>query len=256
MSAVDTGRDRSLEALVERIVDGHPRSIARAITEIEDQTARGESILQQLPEPDQPAAVVGITGPPGVGKSTLINALITELRARELRVGVLSVDPSSPVSGGAVLGDRIRMARHASDPGVFIRSLASRGQIGGLCRTIDRVIRLVHAAGFDLLIVETVGTGQVDVAITEVANTNVALFAPGLGDEIQALKAGILEVADILVVNRADSPHTRGTLLELESMLALRGTEQRRVPVLATIATTGEGVAELADRILDLASSD
>ena len=193
--------------------------------------------------------MLGVTGPPGAGKSTLVNALIGAWLARGARVGVVAVDPSSPFSGGAILGDRIRMGEHQANERVFIRSLASRGHGGGLSRTAARVIDLLDAAGYDQIIVETVGAGQSEVEVAEVADTRVVVCPPGLGDEVQALKAGILEIADILVVNKADLPLAERTERELLGMLSLRHYDHWTPQVVRTVATSGEGVAELADLI-------
>ncbi len=233
----------------ERIRAGDRRAIARAISAIENDAARAPAIRAALGPHLGRARVVGVTGPPGAGKSTLVNALIGELLARGERVAVVAVDPSSPFTGGAVLGDRIRMAEHQADERVFIRSLASRGHAGGLSRSTAQVVEVLDAAGFDTVIVETVGAGQSDVAIAALAGTRIVVCPPGLGDEVQALKAGMLEIADILVVNKADLPGAERTEGELVSMLALR-TSKAKARVLRTVATTGEGVAALAEAAL------
>jgi LAO/AO transport system ATPase len=195
------------------------------------------------------AHVLGITGPPGAGKSTLVSALIGVWLSRGARIGVVAVDPSSPFSGGAILGDRIRMGEHQANERVFIRSLASRGHGGGLSRTAARVIDLLDAAGYDRIIVETVGAGQSEVEVAEVADTRIVVCPPGLGDEVQAIKAGILEIADILVVNKADQPLADRAERELLAMLALRHYAAWTPQVLRTVATSGEGVTLLADMI-------
>jgi LAO/AO transport system ATPase len=191
--------------------------------------------------------VIGITGAPGAGKSTLINALLGELLARGRRIGVVAVDPSSPITGGAVLGDRVRMGSHGAHDNVFIRSLASRGHLGGVSRTTRQVVDVLDAAGFDVVIVETVGAGQSEVEIIEIADTRVVVCPPGLGDEVQAIKAGILEIADLLVVNKADLPSAEVTARELKEMLRLRPGSRADVAVLKTSATRGEGITALAD---------
>ena len=196
---------------------------------------------------------MGITGPAGAGKSTLVNALVGELLKRGHTVAVVAIDPSSPFSGGAVLGDRIRMAEHQANERVFIRSLASRGHAGGLSSATAQVVDVLDAAGFELILVETVGAGQSDVAIAKLARTRVVVYPPGLGDEVQALKAGVLEIADILVVNKADLPGADGTARDLLSVPARRGTDTKR-PVLKTVATTGDGVAKLTDVIAEHAA--
>jgi LAO/AO transport system ATPase/phenylacetic acid degradation protein PaaD len=191
--------------------------------------------------------VLGITGPPGAGKSTLVNALLGEIVGRNLRVGVVAVDPSSPLTGGAVLGDRARMGEHGGDERVFIRSLSSRGHSGGLAKRTDRIVDVLDAAGFDVVIVETVGAGQSEVAIGDLADVRIVACPPGLGDGLQAIKAGILEIADVLVVTKADLPGADATWRDLADMLHLRGAGAAKVPVLKTIGTRGEGIAKLVD---------
>ncbi len=237
------------EGWLDRLEAGERRTVARAITAVENETAEAPAILRAIFDRLGRALVVGITGPPGAGKSTLVGALIAEARRRGQTVGVVAVDPSSPLSGGAILGDRIRMHEHTGDDGVFVRSLASRGHLGGLSRTAARVVDVMDAAGKEVVVVETVGAGQADVEIAELAHTKIVVSAPGLGDDIQALKAGILEIADILVVNKNDLPLAGRTLSELEGMVGLIDREGWRPPVLATVATTGEGVPELADQV-------
>jgi LAO/AO transport system ATPase len=226
------------------------RSIARAITAVEVEGPESEGLRAGLARHVGRAHVIGITGAPGTGKSTLINALLGELLARGRKVGVVAVDPSSPVTGGAVLGDRVRMGEHGSDDRVFIRSVASRGHLGGVSRQTSDIIDVLDAAGFDTIVVETVGTGQSEVEIAGLADTKIVVCAPGLGDDVQAIKAGILEIADILVVNKGDSPLAQDTERSLREMLRLR---RRAAPwevrVLRTTATTKDGVAALADAI-------
>ena len=231
------------------ILAGERRALARAMSAVENETAAGKALLHELQPHLGRARVLGVTGPPGAGKSTLVSALIGAWLARGANVGVVAVDPSSPFSGGAILGDRIRMGAHQADERVFIRSLASRGHGGGLSRTAARVIDLLDAAGYAQIIVETVGAGQSEVEVAEIADTRVVVCPPGLGDEVQALKAGILEIADILVVNKADMPHADRTERELQAMLSLRHFGEWTPRVLRTVATSGEGVAELADLI-------
>lgn len=233
---------------VQRILAGDRRTIARAITTIENEPERATQLLGTLAARLGRAHVVGITGPAGAGKSTLVNALVGELLKRGHTVAVVAIDPSSPFSGGAVLGDRIRMAEHQADARVFIRSLASRGHAGGLSSATAQVVDVLDAAGFELILVETVGAGQSDVAIAKLARTRVVVYPPGLGDEVQALKAGVLEIADILVVNKADLPGAESTARDLLSVPARRGAETKR-PVLKTVSTTGRGVAELVEAI-------
>ncbi len=226
---------------------GDRRALARALTAVECETPAGLGLLVALEGRLGHARVIGLTGPPGAGKSTLVGACLGELLARDLRVAVVAVDPSSPYSGGAILGDRLRMDAHAGDPRVFIRSLAARGHLGGLSRGTAWVVDLFDAAGYDVVVVETVGTGQSETEIVDLAQVRVVLCAPGLGDDVQALKSGILEIADLLVVNKADLPGAAETLQQLRSMLALAGRER---PVLGTSATRGEGVAALVDACL------
>ncbi len=201
-------------------------------------------------QPESAAALVaGFTGPPGAGKSTLVNAVIAHARTLGHRVGVIAVDPSSPISGGAILGDRIRMTAALDDDGVFVRSLASRGYLGGLSPAAVRVIDALDAAGFDLILLETVGTGQSEIDVAEVADVRVVISAPGLGDDIQAMKSGLLEIADILVVNKGDRPGAEQTLQQLVGALSIRATVRHDTPVLKTIAMTGDGVPALFDAI-------
>ncbi len=236
-----------LDALLRGVLAGEPRALARAISLVENAGPGSEALLASLAPHAGRARVVGVTGPPGAGKSTLVGALIGELRRRGRTVAVLAVDPSSPVSGGAILGDRLRMGAHAADPGVFVRSIASRGHLGGLFRTASSVLRVIDASGPDFVVVETVGAGQSEVEVAGFAHTRVVLCAPGAGDDVQAIKAGILEIADVLVVNKADHPQAAQAVEQLEAMLALRAPDAPATRVLATVATTGRGVAALAD---------
>src|SRR5215472_2696878 len=189
------------------------------------------------------------SGSPGAGKSTVTSALVTAFRARGERAAVLAVDPTSPFSGGALLGDRVRMQEHATDPGVFIRSMGSRGQLGGLAAATPQAVRVLDAAGFGVIFIETVGVGQAEVEIASAADTTAVLVVPGMGDAIQAAKAGVLEVADVLVVNKADRPETQRTVRDLRSMVALADDARWRPPVVTTVATTGEGVDELVRQL-------
>ena len=236
-------------ALLDRLLDGDPGALARAITMVENNRPGRDSLLASLRRSSPATLVVGFTGAPGVGKSTLINAYAVSCRAQKRRVAILSVDPSSPISGGAILGDRLRMSEHTGDTGVYIRSLASRGHLGGLCSSISDVIRIVDAAGFDVIILETVGTGQSEVEVASIADIKVVINAPGMGDAIQAMKAGVLEIADILVVNKADMPQSGQTSRELRSMLHLRPDSASEVVVTETIATKNVGIEDLSRAI-------
>ena len=218
-----------------------PRELARLATAVEN----GAPLPASLPEGD--GLIVGITGPPGAGKSTLVGALIDELRRRQKRVAIIAVDPSSRTTGGAVLGDRIRMQRHHADPGVFIRSMATRGAAGGLAKTSAALACLFRGAGFDFVILETVGVGQDEIDVTATADVTVVVLVPGMGDDVQAIKAGIMEIADVFTINKADRPGVDRTQREIEGMLSLGHTE---VPIFRTVATDGTGVPELLEHLL------
>ncbi len=229
---------------------GDRRAIARTISAIENDDARSTVINAALAPYIGRAHVVGVTGPAGAGKSTLVNALLGELLKRGHTVAVVAVDPSSPFTGGAVLGDRIRMSEHQADERVFIRSLAARGHAGGLSHATAQIVDVFDAAGFDLVLVETVGAGQSDVAIGTLARTRIVIYPPGLGDEVQALKAGVLEIADIFVVNKSDMAGAERTARDLLTIPGKRGSDGAR-RVLKTVATTGEGVPKLTDAIVE-----
>ena len=241
--------DASHAGLVDRLLKGDPRALARTITAVENESPGSSAILAAIQPHLGRSNIIGVTGPPGAGKSTLIDGMIRELRLRGRTVGVLAVDPSSPISGGAILGDRIRMNGHAGDPGVFVRSLASRGHLGGLFRTAWGVVQAMDAYGPDHIIVETVGAGQSEVEIADVAHMRLVLCAPGAGDDIQAIKAGILEIADILVVNKSDHSMAEQTKRQLEAMLGLREPRPQAAKIMMTVATTGQGLPELVDAL-------
>jgi LAO/AO transport system kinase len=239
--------------LVERARGGDARAVARLISLVEDESPLLREVMAALAPHAGRAHIVGITGSPGVGKSTSTSALVSAYRAVGQRVGVLAVDPSSPFSGGALLGDRVRMQDHATDAGVFIRSMASRGHLGGLAWSTPQALRVLDAAGFDVVLVETVGVGQSEVEIAGMADTTLVLLAPGMGDGIQAAKAGILEVGDIYVVNKADRDGVQNVTRDLRAMLALaeRAPDAWSPPILKTVASRNEGVGEVVDAIDD-----
>jgi LAO/AO transport system kinase len=264
--------------LAESVLKGDRLTLARLLTQVENLTAEGRAALATLFPHSGRAHLIGVTGAPGTGKSTLVNRLALNFRAQNKRVAIVAVDPSSPFTGGAVLGDRVRMRDLSGDPGVFIRSMASRGSLGGLARSTAGVVQVFDAAGYEIVLIETVGAGQGEVDIARLAHTTLVVEAPGLGDDIQAIKAGILEIADILVVNKADRPGVENTEKALKSMLELahptqriyshhgalipaplRGTEGNAVmekenlwipPIQRTVSTEGQGISELADQIV------
>ncbi|MBK6630042.1 MAG: methylmalonyl Co-A mutase-associated GTPase MeaB [Betaproteobacteria bacterium] len=239
------GAGLDLEAILSR---SRP-ALARAITLLENDRPGAEALMAELAPRCGRAHVVGITGAPGAGKSTLINVLLGEYAKRGRSVAVVAVDPSSPISGGSILGDRLRMDEHGSREDVFIRSVSARGHLGGLSRHAGRIIDVFDAVGFDVVIVETVGAGQSEVEIRHFADSNIVVCPPGLGDDVQAIKAGIIEIADLLVVNKADLPQAERTVLDLTSAVHLRHRSDWGVRVLRTVATSGEGVVELIDAI-------
>ncbi|HLR84306.1 MAG TPA: methylmalonyl Co-A mutase-associated GTPase MeaB [Nocardioidaceae bacterium] len=238
-------------ALVERVRAGDPRAVGRLISLVEQESSLMREASALLAPYSGGAHVIGITGAPGVGKSTSTSALVSELRRRDARVGVLAIDPTSPFSGGALLGDRIRMQVHSTDPDVFVRSMATRGQLGGLSLATPQALRVLDAAGFDVVIVETVGVGQSEIEIAGLADTTVVLLAPGMGDGVQAAKAGILEIGDVYAVNKADRDGAREVRRDLRTMLApsSRPPQAWKPKILLTVASTSEGVDELADAV-------
>ena len=222
------------------------RELGRWLTGIENGDAAALSALRELPPGE--GVVVGITGPPGAGKSSLVDAMTSELRARGRTAAILAVDPTSRITGGAILGDRVRMLRHHADPGVFIRSMATRGELGGLARASGQLSRLFSAAGFDFVLVETVGVGQDEVEIAGLADVTLVVLVPGMGDDIQAIKAGIMEIADVFVINKADRPGVEQTASELATMLSFSITPGTSAPpIFKTIAVDGTGVSALID---------
>jgi LAO/AO transport system kinase len=237
--------------LSDRVLAGDPRAIARAISLIEDESPLGAELVRRLYPRTGGAYIVGITGPPGAGKSTLVDRLTSEIRAANRTVGVVAVDPTSPFTGGAILGDRVRMQAHAGDAGVFIRSMATRGHLGGLARATSEVALVLDASGKDIVLIETVGVGQDEVDIVRTADVSVVTIVPGSGDEVQALKAGIMEIADIFVVNKADREGADRTIASIETLLSLQrfGPDEWRPVILKTEAISGKGVPELLHAI-------
>ena len=256
-SGVRSRRTADVPALVEQAVDGNARAVGRLISLVEDASPALRQVMELLAPRAGHARVVGLTGSPGVGKSTSTSALVSAYRRLGMRVGVLAVDPSSPFSGGALLGDRVRMQDHATDEGVFIRSMASRGHLGGLSWATPQALRVLSAAGCDVVLIETVGVGQAEVEVASLADTTIVLLAPGMGDGIQAAKAGILEVADLFVVNKADRDGADQVVRDLRYMQSLgqQSPSQAKVegkwvaPIVKTVAARGEGADEVVEQI-------
>ncbi len=241
-----------MQNIVERLLNGDRRALARMVTLIESEVPQAHRYLAELHQHTGQAHIIGVTGSPGAGKSTLVTHMVRELRRRDRKVGVVAIDPSSPFTGGAILGDRIRMMELAGDPHVFIRSMASRGSLGGLAASTRDVVRAMDAAGYDPIIIETVGTGQAEVEVMRTAQTVLVVVAPGMGDDIQAIKAGILEIADIFVVSKADKPGSDQTVAELAMLLSLDSNRRKaawRIPIAKTIAIKDQGLPQLIDSI-------
>lgn len=240
-----------IPALAERLLAGNRRALARAITVAETGGADARQLMSAIYTHTGKAHVVGVTGAPGAGKSTLVNALAAALRQADKKVGIIAVDPSSPFTGGAILGDRIRMQPISGDSGIFIRSMASRGRLGGIARATDDAVALLDATGFDTVIVETVGAGQSEVEIASSAHTTVVIEVPGMGDDVQAIKAGILEIADVFVVNKADRDGANETIRQLRTMLTLGGPPENGwlPPIVRAVAMRNEGIPELVEAL-------
>jgi len=240
-------RQSDPDVLITAARDGDPRALARLISLVENASADLRQVMKVIAPLAGGAATIGLTGSPGVGKSTVTGALVRSYRDRELRVGVLAVDPTSPFTGGALLGDRVRMQNHAIDSGVFIRSMASRGHLGGLAWATPQALRILDAAGFDVILIETVGVGQAEVEVASLADTTLVVVAPGMGDAIQAAKAGILEIGDIFVVNKSDRPGAQEAVRDLRTMVAMTALAPGgwKPPIVSTTASAGDGIDDL-----------
>ena len=240
-----------IDELVAAARGGRPRELARLISLVENGSPQLREVMRLIAPHAGRARVIGLTGAPGVGKSTITGALVRAYRGQGLRVGVLAVDPTSPFTGGALLGDRVRMQDHATDAGVFIRSMATRGHLGGLSRAVPQALRILDAAGFDVIMIETVGVGQAEVEIASLADSTLVIVAPGMGDSVQAAKAGILEIADIFVVNKGDRPGAQEAIRDLRTTVAMASYADGawKPPIVATTASSGGGIDDLVNRL-------
>jgi LAO/AO transport system kinase len=237
------------QPLIDRIAAGEPNAVARAISKVEDSAADSSELMKQIFPRTGRALIIGITGPPGAGKSSLVDKLAAFYRKSGERVGIIAVDPSSPFSGGAILGDRIRMQALSLDKGVFIRSMATRGNLGGLARSTVEAVAILDAAGYEKIIVETVGVGQDEIEIAKTADVCVVVLVPGMGDDVQTMKAGIMEIGDVLVINKADREGVMRAEKELEGLLSFAPAEDWRPPIVKTVATENRGIEDLASAI-------
>jgi len=242
---------KSMQNTTTKILQGDQLAGARLMRHLENNDPSGTELLKGLYPHTGNAFVIGITGPPGAGKSTLVDGIISEFRKRDSTVGVVAVDPSSPISGGALLGDRLRMRRHSEDDGVFIRSMATRGHMGGLSRTARETMLVLDAMGYDVILIETVGVGQDEVEVAKLAHTTAVINLPGMGDDIQAMKAGLLEIGDVFVVNKADKSGADDVVVQLQMMIEMRGISENdwKPPVIKTVALKAEGIAEFVKAI-------
>ncbi len=241
--------------IVQKILKGSPKAMARAISLIEDRDDRAQEILKGIFPYSGKSIIIGITGAPGSGKSTLVDQIVNVFKEKKKKIGIIAVDPTSPFSGGAILGDRIRMMRHSKDEDVFIRSMATRGHLGGLSKASSEAITVLEAGGKDIILVETVGVGQDEVEVVKLADLILVILTPGAGDDIQVFKAGIMEIADIFVLNKADSPETERTERYLKAMLDLGLNKEGIPPIVKTVATTGENIGSLVENIENISGA-